>query len=256
MKAARGSACDSGRFASWSQSLRWLDGDRWFSTLYPHRRKRRFYVGTRSSLQPAPGYALPVRKRCGRDPGRPNRRCLVTARAAHAARRGRVPLGSFISRALSMALRWPRNSAGNDFNGAALHQEAQGPHARDRMIVYAPNAAPMGSIPKPSPRNGTLRVSARAVLAVCGAGTDGCGNWLADALNAGPGRMGQPLPANLFRRPPARMTQNTPGRHAFGKWTVMRTRHRATHRSSGLNDQTHVDRCHTRGRNPRGGAGR
>jgi hypothetical protein len=35
-----------------------------------------------------------------------------------------------------------------------------------------------------------------------------------------------------------------------------RERGRAAHRSSGPNDETHVDRCHPRGRNPRGGVGR
>jgi hypothetical protein len=56
-------------------------------------------------------------------------------------------------------------------------------------------------------------------------------------------RTGQPLPTSLFRRPPARVPRGPAPRC------------RAAFRSSGLDDQAHVDRCHTRGRNPRGGAG-
>jgi hypothetical protein len=56
-------------------------------------------------------------------------------------------------------------------------------------------------------------------------------------------RTGHPLPTRLFRRPPARVPLGSAPRR------------RAAYRSSGLDDQTHVDRCHTRGRNPRRGAG-
>lgn len=53
-----------------------------------------------------------------------------------------------------------------------------------------------------------------------------------------------PLPASLPCRPPGAI----PIRAAFGT--------KPAHRSSGLNDETHADRRHARGRNPRGGAGR
>jgi hypothetical protein len=56
-------------------------------------------------------------------------------------------------------------------------------------------------------------------------------------------RTGHPLPTRLFRRPPARVPLGSAPRR------------RAAYRSSGLDDQAHVDRCHTRGRNPRRGAG-
>jgi hypothetical protein len=56
-------------------------------------------------------------------------------------------------------------------------------------------------------------------------------------------RMGQPLPTRVFRRPPPRVPRGSVSQF----W--------AAYRSSGLDDQAHADRCHTRGRNPRGGAG-
>ena len=56
-------------------------------------------------------------------------------------------------------------------------------------------------------------------------------------------RTGQPLPTRLFHRPPMRAPQG------------FAPQRRVAYRSSVVNDQAHVDRCHTRGRNPRGGAG-
>ena len=56
-------------------------------------------------------------------------------------------------------------------------------------------------------------------------------------------RTGQPLPTRLFRRPPARVPPGPAPRPG------------AAHRSLRLDDQTHVDRRHARGRNPRRGAG-
>ena len=56
-------------------------------------------------------------------------------------------------------------------------------------------------------------------------------------------RTGQPLPTRLFLRPPMRVPKGSAPRR------------RVAYRSSGLNDQAHVDRCHARGRDPRGGAG-
>ena len=190
------------------------------------------------------------------DPGRPHRRCLVTARAAHAARRGRVPLGSFTSRALQWRCGGPKNSAGIDFHWAALPSGAQGPQARDRMIVCTPNAAHMGSTPEHSPRDDTSQVPSPRGFLRTGVCADRRSEGYAGARHAVPGLMGQPFPANLLSRPPARKPQNSPGANASGEPTGLRTRHLAAHRSSRLNDQTYVDRCHTRGRNPRGGAGR
>ena len=56
-------------------------------------------------------------------------------------------------------------------------------------------------------------------------------------------RTGQPLPTRLFHRPPMRAPQG------------FAPQRRVAYRSSVVNDQAHVDRCHARGRNPRGGAG-
>ena len=55
---------------------------------------------------------------------------------------------------------------------------------------------------------------------------------------------GLPLPSRLRRRRYVRALCPLDARRLMA------------HGSSGLNDQTHVDRCHPRGRNPRGGAGR
>jgi hypothetical protein len=55
---------------------------------------------------------------------------------------------------------------------------------------------------------------------------------------------GGPLPASLSSRPPS-------GTHRRSGARI-----KTAHRSSGLDDETYADRRHTRGRNPRGGAGR
>ena len=56
-------------------------------------------------------------------------------------------------------------------------------------------------------------------------------------------RTGRPFLRRLFSCPPAGAPMG-PVRQC-----------RAAHRSSGLDDQAHADRCHARGGNPRGGAG-
>jgi len=57
------------------------------------------------------------------------------------------------------------------------------------------------------------------------------------------------VPSDFRVAPPLPPSPYSPPRHALR----MRP---ATHRSSWLNDKTYADRCHPRGRNPRGGAGR
>jgi hypothetical protein len=59
-----------------------------------------------------------------------------------------------------------------------------------------------------------------------------------------PEASGGPFPASLSSRPPASAPVEPGQRISTAYW------------SSGLNDETHADRRHTRGRNPRCGAGR